>query len=496
MTDYENLYAVFSSGQQPCITICTHEEEYAIDVICRAALELKREILVWSASEGVKASFLWDSPAMPATQAPHEALAKFETVGNQTICVMLDVAHFLRDNRTLRALRDVISRFEMTGSTLVLLDSCAELPDIVHSYSRKYEISLPTSEELSEIVRTTILRLHKKKPLQIGITKTGFDAIIRNLRGLSRRQAQRVIIDTVSEDRTFQDSDLNDIIAAKRQMVGSNGLLEYVRTPLDLSEIGGMKKLKHWLGLRTNSFTPQAAAFGIKAPRGMLMLGVQGAGKSLCAKAVATAWQQPLLRLDPSVLYSRYIGDSEDNLRKALAQAEAMSPVILWIDEIEKAFASAASHSSDGGLSQRMFGTLLTWMQEKTSPVFIIATANNIEALPPELLRKGRFDEIFFVDLPGTEARQEIFKIHISKCKRDAGAFDLQKLAKVSAGYSGAEIEQAILSALYEAYACKAELNDENIAQALKNSPPISVTMAESINTLLEWSKGRCVPVD
>jgi SpoVK/Ycf46/Vps4 family AAA+-type ATPase len=228
----------------------------------------------------------------------------------------------------------------------------------------------------------------------------------------------------------------------------------------------------------------------------MLLLGVQGAGKSLSAKAVATAWQRPLLRLDAGSLYEKFIGESERHLREALRQAEMMAPVVLWIDEIEKGFASAASQSSDGGLSKRMFGALLTWMQEHRASVFLVATANDIEALPPELLRKGRFDEIFFVDLPGLEARHAIFEIHLARRKRDPNQFDLAALCEASEGYSGAEIEQAIVGALYDAFAAKAELTTQHVLAALRNSPPLSVTMAEKVAELREWAQGRCVPAE
>jgi SpoVK/Ycf46/Vps4 family AAA+-type ATPase len=269
-----------------------------------------------------------------------------------------------------------------------------------------------------------------------------------------------------------------------------------VQTPLDLSEIGGMACLKEWLKQRKDVFSKEAREFGLTPPKGVLMLGVQGAGKSLCAKAIATAWQQPLLRLDPSTLYNSFIGESEANLRRALLQTEAMAPVILWIDEIEKAFASAASRSADGGLSQRMFGTLLTWLQEHEAPVFVVATANDIEALPPELLRKGRFDEIFFVDLPSAEVRKEIFSIHLSKRSREPEKFDLDALADASDAHSGSEIEQAVISALHTAYADKAELDTDRIVAALKASPPLSATMAEKVQDLRLWAKGRCVCAD
>jgi SpoVK/Ycf46/Vps4 family AAA+-type ATPase len=257
-----------------------------------------------------------------------------------------------------------------------------------------------------------------------------------------------------------------------------------------------MRSLKKWLNQRRDVFSTEARAFGLTPPKGVLMLGVQGAGKSLCAKAIATAWQQPLLRMDPATLYASFIGESEHNLREALRQTEMMSPVILWIDEIEKAFASAASRSADGGLSQRMFGTLLTWLQEHQAPVFVVATANDIEALPPELLRKGRFDEIFFVDLPTPEVRRQIFAIHLRKRNRDPVQFDLAALAEASADYSGSEIEQAVISALHEAYAEKRDIDTGRIVAALRGSPPLSATMAEKVANLRQWAKGRCVPAD
>jgi len=279
-------------------------------------------------------------------------------------------------------------------------------------------------------------------------------------------------------------------------MLRSDGLLEYIETPAELNQIGGLANLKDWLRLRQSAMDAEAVKFGINAPRGVLMLGVQGAGKSLCAKAIATAWQWPLLRMDPSLLYDRYVGESERRLRRSLRQAEMMAPIVLWVDEIEKAFASAASRSTDGGLSQRMFGTMLTWMQEHNEPVFLVATANDIEALPAELLRKGRFDEIFFVDLPKLQTRKEIFAIHLRKRQRDPEKFDLDKLAEASDGYSGAEIEQGIISALYEAYSAGREIETDTIVRMLAASPPLSVTMAEKVDALRKWAYGRCVKAE
>ncbi|MHC4476866.1 MAG: AAA family ATPase [Planctomycetota bacterium] len=497
MNDFEQFQQLINSGCC-CISITTHEENYALELVRQAARGLTRQLWIWSVAEGIKdgLSLLDKGPAIANSDTPEAGLENLAGLKGSSICVTLDLAEYLRPGKPLRILRDLIDRFDKLGNTIVMIDSDDKLPEVVKSCPTPFEISFPDEKELQQIIRATLLRLHRKKPVEIGITRKGFNIIVRNLRGLTRRQAERVISDSITKDQRFTDQDINFIIAGKRRMVQRGGLLEYIQTPLDLGEIGGMKRLKKWLEQRKNAFGADAATFGLKAPRGVLTLGVQGAGKSLCAKAIATAWHQPLLRMDPSTLYASYIGQSERNLREALRQTEMMSPVILWIDEIEKAFASAASRSADGGLSQRMFGTLLTWLQEHEAPVFVVATANDIEALPPELLRKGRFDEIFFVDLPSRETRKEIFAIHLKKRNRDPGKLDLVELAEASEGRSGSEIEQAVISALHEAYANKTELDTNMILSALAASPPLSVTMAESVEALRLWANGRCVPAD
>ncbi|MHC4397056.1 MAG: AAA family ATPase [Planctomycetota bacterium] len=481
-----------------CISIITHEERYALEIVRNVAVNLKRDIWMWSAAEGVRdgLDLLGDVTAIFGTDKPADGLSNFAGSKPCSICITLDLAEYLRDAKTFRVLRELIDSFDKKASSLVMIDSSDKLPEVIKAYAVPFEISLPDQKELKNIIVATLKQFKRKEPLEVGISKAGLETIIRNLRGLTRRQAVRIILDAVVDDHVFSDEDINSIIANKRRMVQKGRLLEYIQTPLSLDEIGGMRKLKKWLKNRKDAFTSGAETFGITMPRGVLMLGVQGAGKSLCAKAVATAWKQPLLRLDPGSLYASYVGESEKNLRQALKQTQMMAPVVLWIDEIEKAFASAASQSTDGGLSKRMFGTLLTWMQEHEEPVFVIATANDIEALPPELLRKGRFDEIFFVNLPTRDTRKKIFEIHIKKRKRDAAKFDLDALAEASDGYSGAEIEQAVISALHEAYATKADLTTDRILSVLKASPPLSVTMAEKVQALLDWAEDRCVPAD
>ncbi len=495
MNDCERFEQLIEGGDC-CISIMTTEERYALEIVRKVAEKLKRDMWVWSVADGVRDGLIDGSPAIANTDSPAAGLANLARAKPGSLCVTLDLAEHLRGGKALRILRDMIDGFDSTPITLVMIDSADKLPDTVKAYTRSFEISYPDEKELLQIIRSTLQHLHRKKPIEVGITQKGLDTIVRNLRGLTRRQAARIIRDAVAADQRFRDDDINVIIANKRRMIQQGGLLEYIQTPLDLSEIGGMNRLKTWLHQRQDVFSAEAQAFGLVAPKGVLMLGVQGAGKSLCAKAIATAWHQPLLRLDPGTLYASFIGESERNLRDALRQTEMMAPVILWVDEIEKAFASAASRSADGGLSQRMFGTLLTWLQEHEAPVFTVATANDIEALPPELLRKGRFDEIFFVDLPTPPVRQQIFAIHLRKRGRDPEKFDLAALSEASQGYSGSEIEQAVTSALHTAYADRTELDTERLIAALRASPPLSVTMAEKVCALREWGKGRCVPAD
>ncbi|GMU22242.1 MAG: ATPase [Phycisphaerae bacterium] len=495
MTDAQRLEQLFHA-QHACLSIVTNEEDYALRLVRDAAINLNADLLIWSVIGGVRDGLVADGDPVVETEHPAAGLYHLGSRPGRFLAATLDLAGHLRDERILRLLRDLIARFRETGSHLVLIDHKQDLPDVVWAEATRFEISLPDERELEEIIRDTLRRLHRADRITVDINRRGLTTIIRNLRGLTRRQAEQIIIDAVADDRRFDEQDINAILARKRQALQSGGLLEYIEAPVSLDEIGGLRRLKAWLERRREAVGDEAAEFGLGAPRGVLMLGVQGAGKSLCAKAIATAWQRPLLRMDPCALYDRYVGESERRLRDALRQAEAMAPIILWIDEIEKAFASAASRSTDGGLSQRMFGTLLTWMQEHTAPVFLVATANDIEALPPELLRKGRFDEIFFVDLPDQESRRSILAIHLHKRRRDPAVFDLDTLATLSEGYSGAEIEAAVVSALHEAYAAGKQLETSDVAQALRASPPLSVTMAERIADLRTWAAGRCVPAD
>lgn len=484
-------------ARHPCIAVTTFEEAYALEAVRHAALNQGRTLWIWSIIGGVRNGLLADMPPIPETEHPAAGLFHLlQQATPQTVYIVLDLVGHLRDERTLRVLRDLIAKLERNGNTLVMIDPSDAIPAVVQSVVTRFEISLPDEKELDGLVRETLREINAEKPLNISIARSTFKTIVKNLLGLTRRQARRVIADCIGDDAQFNETDLNTVLARKRQMLCGGGLLEFIETPTDLADVGGLERLKQWLARREGVFTQEAKSFGLQEPRGILLLGVQGAGKSLCAKAIATGWHKPLLRMDVGALYDRYIGESEKRLRDTLRQAEAMAPIVLWIDEIEKAFASAASRSTDGGLSQRMFATLLTWMQEHRAAVFLVATANDIEALPPELLRKGRFDEIFFVDLPADAARRQIFSIHLRKRGRKPEAFDMDALTAASAGFSGAEIEQAIVSALHDSYAEKADLNTLRLVESLQASPPLSITMAERVQSLRAWAQGRCVPAD
>ncbi len=484
-------------ARHPLIFIPTIEEPYALGLLREAALELNSDHFVWSAVSGVRNGLLEPPDAVAGTENAAAALVHWAARKDHGILVMQDLVAHLSDPHVLRALRDAVDGCERDGSTIVLVDHAHELPGVVASRAERFEPALPDEAELEQIIVREIRKADRESRVRLGTGKSGIQAVARAMRGLTRAQAARLVTECIIDDRTFDRADLQKVLAAKRRMLSAGGALEAVEAPASLDEVGGLERLKAWLRQREAALDGEKAeTLGLSAPRGVLILGVQGAGKSLCAKAIATAWHRPLLRLDPGALYDRYVGESERRLREALRTAEAMAPVILWIDEIEKGFASAASRSTDGGLSQRMFGTLLTWMQEHRAPVFITATANDIEALPPELLRKGRFDEIFFVDLPSAAVRKRIFEIHLKTRGRDPKAFDLEALVEASEGFSGAEIEQAIVAGLYTALESGSDLRDSHLLSVVRTSPPLSATMAERIEALRHWAKGRCVPAD
>lgn len=478
------------------LAVITTEEAEIVDMVRTYCRERGEYLWEWDLIWGVRAPLQPGNQAIADTTNPAGALFYLSRRELPSVMLLLDLGPHLSDPHTLRGLRELIASARRTGSRILLCDSSDVLPDVVRSHVTPFELTLPTAPQVEAVIRRTLKEFNRQKPIKIELTSRQYDLIIKNLAGLTTRQIEQIVREAVGEDHCFDSEDIQHVLASKRRMMSNSGVLEFVESPATLDDIGGLNRLKSWLAERERSFEDKAAEFGLTPPRGVLMLGVQGAGKSLCAKAIATAWKRPLLRMDPGALYDRFVGESERRLRDTLKQAEAIAPVVLWIDEIEKAFASAAAQSTDGGLSQRMFGTLLTWMQDHQQPVFVVATANNIDALPPELLRKGRFDEVFFVDLPEFEARRQIFAIHLRRRKQDPSGFDLDGLAAAADGFSGAEIEQAVLSGLHKAFSSQRPIQSQDLFNAVENSPPLSVTMAEKVAQLRDWAEGRCVKAD
>jgi SpoVK/Ycf46/Vps4 family AAA+-type ATPase len=330
------------------------------------------------------------------------------------------------------------------------------------------------------------------KQVKIELDDAGRDRLLQAALGLTLGEAENVFAKIIVKDERLSGDDVNEVLSEKQQIIRKSGLLEYYATTECFENVGGLAILKDWLNKRAVAFTAEAREFGLPPPKGILMLGVQGCGKSLCAKAVSNQWQLPLLRFDMGRMFGSFVGSSEENVRRAISVAESVAPAILWVDEIDKAFAgSQGSAASDGGTTARVFGTFLTWLSEKIAPVFVVATANDISQLPPELLRKGRLDEIFFVDLPSKEERAEVFQIHLTKRSRDASQFDVEALVEATKDFSGAEIEEAIISALYEAFYAQEQLTTEHILAVLGQTVPLARTMAEQIQSLRKWAEGR-----
>jgi SpoVK/Ycf46/Vps4 family AAA+-type ATPase len=348
--------------------------------------------------------------------------------------------------------------------------------------------------DLTELNQVLSAQLQKSKNRRISTEAR--EKLLKAALGLTRDEAEKVYRKAEVKAGRLTDEEVDIILSEKKQLIRRNGILEYIEEDETLKSVGGLEELKRWLTQRSNAFTERAREYGLPQPKGMLILGVPGCGKSLIAKTTARLWSLPLLRLDMGRVYDgSMVGRSEANLRNALKTAESISPAILFIDELDKAFAGGAgSGDSDGGTSSRIFGSFLTWMQEKTSPVFVMATANRVERLPGEFLRKGRFDEIFFVDLPTPEERQDIFKIHLNKRRTDINRFDLDQLATVSDGFSGAEIEQAIIAAMYDAFAQDREFTQLDIIAAIKATLPLSRTMTEQVTALRDWARQRARP--
>lgn len=490
----QQLQLHIQSGE-PLLAIETADEERATEIVHEAATSLKKMLYEWSVTTGMAGRL---PVTLETSVRGGKASAALEFILGNTVpgelFLLKDLGPHAKEPYVQRQLRDLCAK---RHATVILLEG-GQLPDSVRRLCVLLELELPDADQMEHLVREVFREIKGRSIHEVtaNLKKRELEHLVQTLRGLTQAQARRVIHSAIIDDNALTIDDLPRIVEAKRNLLQTAGCLETINVDVQVDEIGGLDNLKRWLAKRRGGMTSGAREFGLDPPRGILLLGVQGCGKSLCAKIVAEDWNMPLLRLDPGVLYQKFVGETENRLRQALTQAETMAPVVLWIDEIEKAFASAAAESADGGLSQRMFGTLLSWMQDHRSPIFMVATANNIAALPPELMRKGRFDEVFFVDLPNLAARQHIFSIHLRRRKRDPLKFALDQLSKAADGFSGAEIEQAVNSAMFSAFAAGDELTDEYLLTEIRDTKPLSVLMADRVRQLRAWAKDRCVPAD
>jgi len=477
----------------PAIAFDTVEEERVEALADAVGEELQIPVYTWALTRGI----VRKPTGHPSgeTREPAALLAHLRSLRAHGIYLLKDFARHLSDPEVCRAFRDAAQELAQAKASMWIVGAGHDLPADAAAHIVHFPLELPTKKELGEVVMTVVRSLRDRSPAKVELSKADLERLLGALAGLTLNQARQAVARAVLRDGMLHAGDIPDILAAKAEMLGQDGLLEYFPAEDNAWELGGFAGLKAWLDRAKVGFTPEAAELGLPPPRGLLLAGVQGCGKSLAAKFVARSWGLALVKLDAGRLYSKWAGESERNLRRVIALAESMAPVVLWIDELEKSFASFGSSEYDGGTSQRIFATLLSWMQEKKKPVFLVATANDVFRLPPELMRKGRFDELFFVDLPSVAERKSIFEIHLKRRKQDPTGFDLAALVAASEGMSGAEIEQAVVASLYRSLHEKRPLDGAMLQRELANTVPLSVTRREDVEKLRDLAKGRFVPV-
>lgn len=501
MTDFANLV----NAGFPYIYIPSYEEERITNTIKNVIsnkdlIKSDRKLYVWTQTDGLVS----DETKIRDTSSPINAVESVAKSNEDAIYIFKDFHIYFGGDRNsrpdysvIRKLRDIIPPLKSSRKTIVFISSKLVIPCDMEKEISILDFDLPNAEEIQSLLEELISGLN---PENVHLTNDDKILLSRSALGLTMQEAENAFCRAIVKLKGLDINAISIIHEEKNQVVKKTGVLEFVKSDLNIDDIGGLENLKKWLIRRNNSWSERAQAYNLPAPKGVLITGVPGCGKSLTAKAMSAIWGLPLLKLDMGKIFGGIVGSSEENMRKAIATAEAVSPSILWVDEIEKGFSGLKS-GGDSGTSARVFGTFLTWMQEKTDPVFVIATANDISSLPPELLRKGRFDEIFFVDLPTTKEREKIFKVHINKriksssVQHEITADDsvCRELADMSAGYVGAEIEQIVISAMYEAFYANRGLRKEDIIKAIKETVPLSSTQREQILELRAWAKERAV---
>jgi AAA+ superfamily predicted ATPase len=506
MTDQQNL-ALLIESHFPIVVLETHEEQRAVNLIKDLYAGKKHGLQIWTASEGLKSHQLhgdsgltlqgeghgydYSDQQTEPTMDPDFMLNKVKQSIRDNIILLLDFHPYISDPKTLRLVREIAQQYYVNGNTLVFISHQISIPKEIERLCVSYQLSIPSLDEILHLISNEAKTWKLKNGNQVlKADKKAVKLLAQNLLGLTASDARRFIRNAIYDDGAITHSDVTGVMEAKYKLVGRDSILTFDYDTVDFSDVGGFHTLKDWLNKRKHFFLNADANINLDIPKGIMLLGVQGCGKSLAAKAVAGVWGVPLMRLDFGAIYDKYIGNTEKNIREALASAESLSPCVLWVDEIEKGINSG---DADSGTSGRVLGTLLTWMAENKSRVFVVTTANDIQSLPPELVRKGRMDEIFFVDLPSLESRKEILALHLQKRGVADNNIDLDQLAKHSEGFSGSELEQAIVSARYASYTEDGKLETGQILEEIRQTKPLSVVMDDRITQLRNWAKNRTV---
>jgi len=470
-------------ARYPLVYLVSWEEQRLDAILQDLATQHGKVLFSWSITRGLRR--LGGARALPqldAAKGPVEVLNLIGKLGEPSLVVLKDFHAFLGDPAVVRALRELAQDLKSTFTTVILLSPVLQIPVELEKEISVLDVPLPTFRELYQLLREIVGVVRQGNKARVDLSREQAEQLIKAAQGLTLSEAENAFAKAIAADGVLNAQDVQLVLDEKRQVIRKSGLLEFVSVEEDLGTVGGVECLKQWLANRAAAFSEPARKFGLPAPKGLLLLGVQGCGKSLTAKAIGR-------------IFSNFVGSSEENLRKAIRVAESVSPAVLWVDEIEKGLSGTASSGQvDGGVTARVFGAMLTWLQEKTAPVFVVATANKIELLPPELLRKGRFDEIFFIDLPASAERREIWAIHVARRKRDPALFDLIELAQLTEGYSGAEIEQAVIAGLHFAFAEGTDLQQKHLVRAVQETIPLATTMGEDITRQREWAKTRTRP--
>lgn len=493
MTDVKELENLVAT-KAAVVAIESHEEAKILQMFERFAMLKERPLWRWSVTDGLRA--VNGKESAYNTGRIEDALRHIEKSPANGIYVFLDAHDFIANPVVLRQIKDIAAKSESTHRMLVFLSGRLEVPEEINRLTARFRPSLPDAKRISEILNEEARRYREATGEQVRANREALEVLLQHLGGLTEEDVKRFARMAIRDDGAVTGADIANVLKAKHDLLAGSEVLSLEPSVPDMDQLGGLDNLKRWLKVRREPFMNPSPNSPLPAPKGVLLLGVQGAGKSLAAKCVAGSWQLPLFRMDFGALYQKYHGETERNVREALAVANAMAPCVLWMDEIEKGIAADSGGDADGGVSRRVLATLLTWMNDRATRVFLVATANDIAQLPPELLRKGRFDEIFFVDLPPAPARQDILRIQLRRNKQNADGFDLQRLAAASDGFSGAEIEQAIVAALYEAHAEKKVIDTATIERELQRTRPLSVVMAEKVAALRAWARERTVPAN